>query len=306
MRPRRGCDDRDAPEAATISVAPRDAVGEDAAMNRGLRHNAGRKASAIVRSWPVLAMLAVAVTSTAYAKGAGLAEQRQGDEARKACLTGDYQKGIAILSDLFVKTESPNYIYNQGRCLEQNARYEDAIVRFEEYLRVTKGSGAKEREEARDHIADCRTKVTQAAAVSPPPAPPPPVVVIQQTLPVEPKRVEAVQQQKSEAPGRGLRVAGITAGALGVASLATAVILNIKANSLADDLNKPGGYDRGKASQQSSYSTGTWIAYGVGSACVVGGAILYYLGYSSEHPSAVAILPLLAPDQAGVAFRGGF
>lgn len=276
-------------------------------MNRGLLHSARSVARAGLRLSQTLAMLSAVVTSTAYARGASPAEQRQGAEARKACLTGDYQKGIAILSDLFVKTEAPNYIYNQGRCLEQNAKYEQAIVRFEEYLRVTKGSGAKERGEAEEHIAECRAKVAQSTAVAPPPAPTPPIVV-QTPAPTEPKTVDTVERPKSESatPGRGLRLAGITAGAVGVASLATAVILNIKANSLADDLNAPAGYDRGKASQQSNYATGTWIGYGVGSACLVGGAILYYLGYSSERSSAVAILPLLAPGQAGVAFRGGF
>lgn len=276
-------------------------------MNRGLRPIARWKTRANQRICPALVLLSAVVASTAYAKGGGSAEQRLGADARRACLTGDYQKGIAILSDLFVKTEAPNYIYNQGRCLEQNAKYEEAIVRFEEYLRVTKGSGAKEREEAEEHIADCRSKVAKSASVAPPPASNPPVVV-QPPAPTEPKPVETVAQPQagSSVPGRGLRIAGITVGALGVASLATAVVLNIKANSLADDLNAPAGYDRSKLSQQSNYQTGTWIAYGVGSACLAGGAILYYLGYSSKRSSAVAILPLLAPDQAGVAFRGGF
>ena len=259
-----------------------------------------------MRLSPALVILSAVATSTAYAKGAGLVDH-QVAEARKACLIGDYQKGIAILSDLFVKTEDPNYIYNQGRCLEQNARYEEAILRFEEYLRVTKGSGAKERGEAEEHIADCRSKIAKSASVAPPPAPTPPIAV-QLPVPPEPKPVETVEQPKSGSspPGRGLRIAGITAGALGVASLATAVILNTKANSLADDLNTPTGYDRGKLSQHSNYQTGTWIGYGVGSACLVGGAILYYLGYNSGRSRAVALLPLLAPDQAGVAFRGGF
>ena len=288
-------------------MARRETVGEDASMNRGLRHIPPWTVRANVRVSPVLVILSVVVTSTAFAKGAGPLEQRQVAEARRACLTGDYQKGIAILSDLFVKTEAPNYIYNQGRCLEQSARYDEAIVRFEEYLRVTKGSAAKERTEAEEHIADCRSKVAKSASVAPPPAPTPPIGV-QPPVPTEPEPMANVVQPKSDSPtsGRGLRIAGITAGALGVASLATAIILNIKANSLADDLNTPAGYDRGKHSQQSNYQTATWIGYGVGSACLIGGAILYYLGYSAESSSAVALLPLVAPDQAGVALRGGF
>jgi len=271
-------------------------------MNRGLRHLAGSKAN--VGSLPLLAILAAVVTSTAYAKGADPAEH-QVDDARKACLTGDYQKGVAILSDLFVKTKAANYIYNQGRCLEQNARYEEAILRFDEYLRVTKGSNSKERGEANEHIADCQSKLAKNAMVTPPPTATPPSVPPSE--PTEPRPVATVEPTQSAATtGRGLRMAGITTGALGVASLAAAVILNIKANSIADDLNKPTGYDRDKVSRRSNYQTGSWVGYGVGSACLVGGAILYYLGHSSEGPSAVALLPLVAPDQVGVSFHGGF
>lgn len=56
--------------------------------------------------------------------------------ARKACLTGDYANGVSILTDLFVEYHDSTYIFNQGRCLEQNSRYKDAIVRFEEFLRI--------------------------------------------------------------------------------------------------------------------------------------------------------------------------
>jgi hypothetical protein len=54
--------------------------------------------------------------------------------AKKACLTGDPEKGVAILADLFIDTDDLAYIFNQGRCYEQNRRYEDAIGRFREYL----------------------------------------------------------------------------------------------------------------------------------------------------------------------------
>ena len=36
--------------------------------------------------------------------------------ARTACLSGDYGKGVALLSELLVSTMDPTYIYNQGRC----------------------------------------------------------------------------------------------------------------------------------------------------------------------------------------------
>jgi hypothetical protein len=60
--------------------------------------------------------------------------------ARKACLVGDVDRGVGILADLYVDTEDPGYLYNQGRCFEQNGKNEQAILRFKEYLRKAKAS----------------------------------------------------------------------------------------------------------------------------------------------------------------------
>src|SRR5664279_1677313 len=96
--------------------------------------------------------LSLSVSATpASAAGKRGAESKQSQEraARKACLTGDYAKGVAILSDLFIELRDPTFLFNQGRCFEQNRRYEDAIARFEEYLTVPGGNlSAEDRAEA--------------------------------------------------------------------------------------------------------------------------------------------------------------
>ena len=61
--------------------------------------------------------------------------QSQEREAKRACIAGDYTKGVAILSELYADTNDPTYIFNGGRCFQQNGRYEEAILRFREYLR---------------------------------------------------------------------------------------------------------------------------------------------------------------------------
>ena len=94
-----------------------------------------------------------------------------------ACLAGDYTKGVAILSQLFVDSGDPNYIYNQGRCFEQNTRYQDAIARFQEFVRVGKKSPEDDKAAAQKHIADCeallakQTRPSEAAAAPPARAP---------------------------------------------------------------------------------------------------------------------------------------
>jgi hypothetical protein len=69
-----------------------------------------------------------------------------------------------------VESKDATFLYNQGRCFEQNARHADAISRFREYLRVAKGLSEADRAEVDRHIAECRQ--LQAEQESPPPAAP--------------------------------------------------------------------------------------------------------------------------------------
>jgi hypothetical protein len=87
--------------------------------------------------------------------------QAQERKAHKACLSGDYAKGVSILSDLFVDSDDPTYILNQGRCFEQNRRYEDAIARFQEYLRAGMNLKPSDKVLAEKHIADCQNLLTK-------------------------------------------------------------------------------------------------------------------------------------------------
>jgi hypothetical protein len=246
---------------------------------------------------------------TAWGAGLRESQQQRVTRARKACLSGEYQKGVDILTELFIESKDPVIIFNQGRCYEQSSRYEDAISRFEEYLRVTKNTDAKDRGDAKEHIADCQAKLeplrASATAIVPPPALPPEIPQPNAT----PEPATGIVQAPPAEPvyaGRGLRIAGIVTASTGVAVLGTAVLLNLKANSMAKDLEKPTGYDRSKASDRKDYETYSWIGYGVGAACLVGGAVLYGLGLSSSGPSSVALAPALAPDHAGISLQGVF
>jgi hypothetical protein len=123
-------------------------------------------------------LFASQLTMAAAKSHGAVTEVKREKQAKKACLSGDYQTGVSILADLFVETEDPVYLYNQGRCYEQNVRYVEAGERFREYLRKAKDLTDKIRADVDKHIADCdagaaKTQPRYAMDNPPPTAPPP-------------------------------------------------------------------------------------------------------------------------------------
>ena len=267
-------------------------------------------------SWSILFVCLLLAAQPVRAGGRDVRERT----ARKACLAGDYAKGAAILSDLFVSTKDATYIFNQGRCFEQNHRYEDALSRFQEYLRVGDNLSAKDKADAEKHAADCQNLLAkqngQVAPVAPvqtpvvPVAPvPPPPVVAQPPVESQPLVVQQTNTRPASETGSGLRTAGIVAAAVGGAGLVAGVLLNLKANGMTSDMLKVDGYTDATESDRKTYETLGWTSYGVGAACVATGAILYYLGSrpaTASGSTSVAFLPVFAPGQAGAMVKGGF
>ena len=123
----------------------------------------------------------VGLTSSALAGRAVAAEGREAREreARKACFTGNVDRGVEILVDLYGETGHPNYIYNQARCFERNGKYDQALLSYEDYLRKAKEVGTAERAEVEKAITELRAKVGSVGSVGSPvrpgaTTPPPP------------------------------------------------------------------------------------------------------------------------------------
>jgi hypothetical protein len=276
-----------------------------------MSQQAGRIANPFIL-FPSVAFVLVSLTTTPAFSASKQAQERA---ARKACLGGDYNKGVNILADLFVSTKDPTYIFNQGRCFEQNHRYEDAISRFEEYLRVPDANlDAADRASAEKHIADCKDRLPEQPAKFAPQAfvPPPPVATPEPKPTPEPTTPVVVEPERQPAPvssGAGLRIGGILTASVGIAAVAAGVVFNLKSNAMISDMEtKVGAYSNNNDSLSKTYRTLGWVGYGVGAACIVTGAILYGVGYRPSESSStnVAILPALGPGQAGALLTGGF
>jgi hypothetical protein len=175
-------------------------------------------------------------------------------QSRSECLAGRFQAGVDLLAQMFAETGDVNYIYNQGRCYEQNGRFSEAILHFREFLRKAKNLSAEEKAEVNGHIAECKAMkaeqdslaVPAAAVPVTPPAPaaqPAPAATVAPALPAEtaapiPAGVVETTPSRPSADNRGasLRTAGIVTGSVGAAALIAGVIFSIETHNISDDL----------------------------------------------------------------------
>jgi hypothetical protein len=263
------------------------------------------------RLW-CLAAAALAVLLPGVAAAGKLEPQERA--AKKACMTGDPATGVSILADLFMDTGDATYIYNQGRCWEQNNRYEDAIARFREYLRKAHNLSATDRAEVEKHIADCQSfgavkpAPAPAPVAAPPAALPAPMVATPLPATVPPEQLVAVPAAPAESAGRGLRIAGITCGVLGLASIGTGVYFYTQAVSYSDKVAKQPVRNPSDESAGKNAETMQWVFYGAGGAAVATGVVLYWLGHSRADAArpVVAVAPLVGPGLAGLSAQGAF
>ena len=115
------------------------------------------------RRWIPVAITGLLIAVSAAAQAADSREARE-REARKACFTGNVDRGVELLVDLYGETGHPNYIYNQARCFERNGKYAQAVLSYDDYLRKVKDLGPAERAQVEKSIAELRAKIAAPAA----------------------------------------------------------------------------------------------------------------------------------------------
>jgi tetratricopeptide (TPR) repeat protein len=261
----------------------------------------------------VLGLVVVVLASPASAEKVKLKTARE-KAAQKACALGDYEKGVDILADLLVGTDDPNYVFNQGRCYQQNNRWEQAIARFREYLRKDDNLSDTDKAAAERHIRECEASLPKATEATQPPAvlPPPATSVEAPTPAPAPQPVKPDVSTKSAPPpsdgsqGKGLRTAGIICAAVGLAAVGTGVGLALKTQSMSSDADKNGGTTQAQENLRKSLESWGWVSYGVGAAAIATGAVLYIVGWPSDKSPNVALLPAPTPDGASMILQGRF
>jgi len=209
----------------------------------------------------IVVVAVVGLTAPAFAGRAAAAEGRDAREreARKACFTGNVDRGVEILVDLYGETGHPNYIYNQARCFERNGKYDQALLSYEDYLRKARDVGTAERADVEKAITELRAKVGSAArpgAVTAPPSssaggePPPGLLTpeLDRAGPVAPGLLDAQQDRPSvDAAPPWQRTAGVIAVVAAGGGLALGIAGHVLREGRAGDFNDACYYTGGQA-----------------------------------------------------------
>lgn len=108
--------------------------------------------------------------------------------------------------------------------------------------------------------------------------------------------------------GRGLRIAGIASGAVGVAAVVVGVVLSAQAKNLSNKVTSASQFNPSDDSAGLRAERWQVACYGVGALAIGAGAVLYYLGVRSARvaPPSLSLSPVLGPGTAGVSAMGVF
>jgi hypothetical protein len=223
-------------------------------------------------------------------------------EAKAACVSGDFQRGVQLLAELYLASSDPIWIFDQARCYQQNAQPTLALSRFQEFLRKSQGAPDEDIRDAQTYIAEIEAQQRGQSATS----------GTTNTLTLS-KQNQATQPES----GRGLRYTGVGVGILGVTALATGVVFSVLVRQTQNSVENQTKNDvaplstiDGKLADGHRYETLQWISYGVGAAAVVAGSVLYWTGATSAaggpRMSSTFVAPVFTANGAGANLHMAF
>jgi tetratricopeptide (TPR) repeat protein len=238
------------------------------------------------------------------------AVQTHYNQGMKQYTLGHFPDAIEEFEKAYDLKPEPIFLYNIAQSHRQNKNPERALFFYRRYLEAE--PQAKNRAEIEKRMQEMQALLAEekeraaTPPISPPPvAPtPPPAPVVVAPPPVQPPPPVAPPDAASANPGRGLRIAGIVVGCVGLAGIGTGIIFGVHSNTLYNDAHQ-GTYDKSKDDSSKTFQTLEWVSLGVGGAAVATGIVLYIIGATATDPDrTVSLVPLLAPGMRGIALSG--
>jgi hypothetical protein len=243
-------------------------------------------------------------------------------DAKIACAAGDVTTANRLLAELYAATEDPIWIFNQGRCFQQNGDPGHAITRFREYLRKAKTApkgvvGASDISEAEQYIKELEAEITAQNKKGAPSEPTPPAPVAPPPVPVAPPPAAqpapaSAATATAPAPaageqGRGLVVTGIALEIVGAAALITGGVFSYLVGKTSDDANNltgggkvaQGSDLRTKQADGNRFVTMQYVFYAIGGVAAATGITLHLIG-SSKNSATAEVQPAISPTAWGL------
>jgi hypothetical protein len=107
--------------------------------------------------------IAVLVLTAVSARRAQASRSSRFAEARRACASGQLERGIQLLADLIAENNDSAAIYHQARCYQDNGRPEQALARFREFLRSSPNLTTEGRDEVIGFMARLEYELEEKA-----------------------------------------------------------------------------------------------------------------------------------------------
>jgi tetratricopeptide (TPR) repeat protein len=262
----------------------------------------------MVRIWLVLVSI-LAISHAAWAqkhKKADPEQEKRDAEARdhyekglKHYNLGEFDPAVEEFKKAYELSDAPGLLFNIAQVYRAKEDYKQALYFYRTYLRLQPDAPNRADVEAR--VADLERLVAEKQKLQD--APPKETIPPENKEPLAPTpqmQTPPPQRRDTGEPGSGktFELAGLITAGVGVALLGTGIVFGLSASSASDDLTKASQmgtpwspalqqkYDDGQSAQ-----TKATLFTILGGAAIVGGGVLYYLGWNKNN-SSVALAPL--------------
>ena len=273
----------------------------------------------------LLCILALAATASAQPAPGKQPTQQQINAAKQhfaaaeaAKAKGDFKTAAVEYLAAYEQFNDPEFFFNVAEVYRLSNDEPNALMYYQKYLELDPtGRGAANarlnadalrrsiaaKEDAAKHSAEADAKrkaeedAKRSAQAQQPVAQPQPEQEVDEPEPVT-----------AGSPGRGMRIAGIATGGVGVVAIGVGVVFGLKSKSISNELSEADMFDQGRFDDGKAAERNMYIFTGVGVAALAAGGVLYYLGHraGAQASDTVAVVPSVAPNQVGFVAAGHF
>ena len=275
-----------------------------------------------MRLFAKLFLIGLVVAGAAAADAAPKSAKGHYERGVKEYNLRHFVEAISEFEKAYQEDPAPVLLFNIAQSHRKLGNSEEALFFYRRYLEAAPKS--ENRADVEKRIADLEAIIEKAQARAQPPAkaepiPAPPAAAsnnvasrppatptpVALTPPERAPTPEATATAKPSAPlsgappGGGLRVAGAATAATGAAAVVIGILFGEAARSESASVTKALVFNNVDDAAGHRDATLQWVFYGVGTAAIVGGGILYYLGHNAEAgESRVALVPSLGASGA--------